>query len=202
MAIAADFQQVTPELFCWSAYAADVKCDLNSCAYRYKGGLIFVDPIQLEESALQELLRQGEPRAILLTNENHERAADWYRKKFKIPICASALASPHLELKPKPEVFIQKTDVLYGLTPIPLLGATHGETAFWSEEGVLMVGDALINLEPQGLTFLPDKYCLQPEQNRASLQRLLDWPVQLITFAHGWPLRENAAQRLQQLFQG
>jgi glyoxylase-like metal-dependent hydrolase (beta-lactamase superfamily II) len=199
MAIADEIQQVTNELFHWSAFAPELKCELSSSAYLSKGSLVLIDPIQLTEEALQQLLKHGTPRAILLTNENHERSTDWYRRHFRIPVCVPSPCSRQLSLKPKAEVFVQETDVVYGLQPRFIPGATVGETAYWNGEGTLIVGDALVNLEPDGLALLPDKYCENAAQNRESLKNLLALPVQVATFAHGLPLRENVLSRLQAL---
>ena len=88
MPIAAEFQQVTDELFFWQAYEPAVKCDLSCCALRVGGRLVFVDPIPLAEEALAELAAVAAPALIVLTNGNHVRAAAEYRERFGVPVAA------------------------------------------------------------------------------------------------------------------
>ena len=66
-------------------------------------------------------------------------------------------------------------------------------------EGVLHVGDALIHLPSTGFAPLPDKYCTDPRELRAALGKLLRFPCEVLTFAHGLPLVILARQRLADL---
>lgn len=195
MVQADEFHKVAPNLLVWSAYDPSLKCDLSSSAFLYKGGLILIDPIALSDSAWEEACSLGEPRAILLTNENHSRASDHYRKKHRIPVVVPSPASKGLDIKP--DVYIHGNEILYGLTPIAIPGASLGETAFASGDGIMIIGDALINL--QGLALLPDKYCVDARQSRASLAKLLDWPMRILTFAHGSPIVGDPGRQLSQL---
>jgi hypothetical protein len=57
----------------------------------------------------------------------------------------------------------------------------------------MIVGDAVIHLDSEkGLEFLPDKYCADAEQNRASLRKLLNFDFRFLTFAHGMPVTSRA----------
>ncbi len=63
----------------------------------------------------------------------------------------------------------------------------------------MVVGDALIHMEPLGFTFLPDKYCEHPKEMRRSLGRLVERKFSMMTFAHGEPLVIRADERLRAL---
>lgn len=195
--LAEEFQTIAPDLFFWSAFDPAVKTDLSCCAYAQGDGLILIDPIPLAEPAWEELQKAGQPRAILLTNENHARAADHYRQRHQIPVIVPPLAKPNLGLKA--DGYVMGTDVIYGLKPISIPGATPGETAYYHPKGFLFLGDAIINAGPDGLSLLPDKYCADSKQNRESLKKLLSLSFTIVTFAHGLPLRTNAQSQLQNL---
>ena len=70
----------------------------------------------------------------------------------------------------------------------------------------MVLGDAVINTSAEsgagpaaGLEFLPDKYCADAEQNRASLRKLLDFDFHTLTFAHGAPVTARAKEKLSAL---
>ena len=81
---------------------------------------------------------------------------------------------------------------------IPLPGAAPGEIALYRAEGegVMIVGDAVINLPSPGFTVLPDKYCANPKALRRSLATLLERPFARMLFAHGEPIMVKARERL------
>ncbi len=196
MAIAADFQTITPTLFAWQAFEPAVKCDLSSCAIDGADGLIFIDPIELAEPALERLLHGRTSRAILLTNGNHARAAGKLRALLGVEILASADAAG-LELTP--DGTLTAGQIAPGkMEVIALPGAGPGEIALIGN-GVACLGDALIHLPPEGFRLLPDKYCADPAQMRRSLRKLLSCDFQVMTFAHGAPLVSTAHRQLEQL---
>jgi glyoxylase-like metal-dependent hydrolase (beta-lactamase superfamily II) len=87
------------------------------------------------------------------------------------------------------------------LEVIEIGGAVAGEIALYhaSNGGTLIVGDALINFEPYGFTFLPRKYCLDEKQMRSSLHQFFARPAERMIFAHGMPILSGATARLRQL---
>jgi hypothetical protein len=196
---AAEFHQVTNDLVVWQAYEPEVKAELTACAVRSPHGWVFIDPIPLEVVAMGELTASTRVVGIVLTNGNHERAAAVYRERFSAPVFAHSEAAAEFSLKID-EHLAGGATVLETLRVITIQGAAKGEIALHGTNTVI-VGDALINLEPYGFTFLPDKYCLDAKQMRGSLRKLLQFPFQVMTFAHGLPLVSGAKQRLEQLLQ-
>ena len=196
MAVATDFQTLTPALFAWQAFEPAVKCDLSSCALDGPEGLIFIDPIELSEAALGRLLHGRKPRAIILTNGNHTRAAGRLRELLGVKVLASGDA---IGLDLIPDETLAEGQIAPGeMEVITLPGAGPGEIALVGN-GVACVGDALIHLPPEGLRLLPAKYCADPEQMRHSLRKLLSCDFQVMTFAHGAPLLGTACRQLEQL---
>jgi len=74
---------------------------------------------------------------------------------------------------------------------IALPGFGPGETAFL-HEGALIFGDALINLEPEGLRLLPEKYREERKRSLKSLGALTGLKPQILLFAHGNPIVQDA----------
>jgi glyoxylase-like metal-dependent hydrolase (beta-lactamase superfamily II) len=87
------------------------------------------------------------------------------------------------------------------LRVIGIEGAAPGEIIlhYAPGGGTLIIGDALINFEPYGFTFLPNKYCSREKEMRRSLRKLLDYKTERILFAHGTPILSGASDRLQRL---
>ena len=192
-----EFQQVTDGLYFWQAYDPAVKVDLSCCARRTARGLVFIDPIPLARAALAELCEVAAPAAVILTNGHHARAAAEYRTRFSIPILAHAEAVAELGLVVDMEIADGET-VLDEITVVAIHGAAPGEIALYAD-GALHVGDALIHLAPHGFALLPEKYCTNAQAMRASLGKLLRFPFEVLTFAHGLPLVSQARQRLAKL---
>jgi glyoxylase-like metal-dependent hydrolase (beta-lactamase superfamily II) len=195
---AEEFQQVRDGLWCWQRYQPAVKVDCSSVALRVGTELIFVDPIPLAAEALAELAQFGEPAAIVVTNANHDRAVQKLRDAFRIPVLAHAEAASALGFAI--DRTITDGEVLFEtLTVIALPGAVPGEIALHDARGWMLVGDAIINLEPDGLALLPAKYCDDAREMRESLRKLLRFPFEVLTFAHGLPLVSRARSRLEDL---
>lgn len=195
--VADGFQFVPPSVYFWQAYDPAVKCPLSSCAIKTAAGLILIDPIPLEEAALSELIAGASPAAIVLTNGNHGRAAAAYRDRFGIPVLAPADAGPDLEVTP--DATLADGDVAPGgLRVISLPGAGPGEIGLLGGR-VVCIGDAIINLDPEGLRLLPAKYCRDARRLPDSLRKLLSCEFDVMTFAHGTPLVAAARQRLELL---
>lgn len=200
MAIARDLVPIAPGLYLWQAYDPTVKADLYSSAILTTEGVFLVDPIPLADGPLADLSNENSIVGILVTNTNHLRAAPQFSEKFSVPIFAS------------PESFPDKTPPSFGkvadgdkvsdeLHVIGVDGAVPGEIVLYHAPngGTLIVGDALINFEPYGFTFLPRKYCSDEKQMRRSLQKLPGYKAARMLFAHGTPILSGANERLERL---
>jgi len=201
MAIASDLVQITPSLFTWQAYDRAVKADLFSSAIVTARGIFLVDPIPLEKEALDDLAGSGGVAGIVVTNGNHLRATTDYSAKFSRPILAAPAAFPDTSL-----VFGHLADgdkISDELRVIEIEGAGIGEIALYhaAAGGTLIVGDALINFDPYGFTFLPVKYCSNAKEMRRSLRKLLAYKAERMLFAHGLPILSGASERLQGLLE-
>lgn len=181
--------------FEWSAFDPACKADLYSHAFLHDGKLALIDPIALTPSALEALTHIAPPSLVLLTNGNHERHTPWFREHFHIPTASSVHAIP--ELSTKPEIILEAQPTFYGLQIISLPGGGPGEVAFFDPASrTLLVGDALIHLDPKGLEILPDRYCANAPLLKQSLRPLLKLDIRRLLFAHGTPLTTQPLQAL------
>lgn len=195
------FHQLSPALSLWQRYDSLVKAELFSTRLVTAAGVVLIDPIPLPADALS-----GEKErwaGVVVTNGNHSRAALSLVKNRSVPIFAHA--SIHDELADgQVMAATDREKIIPDLEVIEIEGAAPGEIALhWSGEGgVLILGDALINMGSQGFAFLPAKYCRNHKLMRRSLRKLLDYSFERILFAHGTPIVSRARARLERLLDG
>jgi len=200
MAIARELVQVASNLFFWQNYDPAVKADLFSTALATPNGNLLVDPIPLHDSQLRPLFQHRSIAGIVVTNANHQRAANSYSDHFSAPLFALRATFPDK----KPSRFVEignDTKICNEVEVIVIEGAVAGEIALYqpTNGGTLVMGDALLNFEPYGFTFLPRKYCAKEKEMRRSLRKLLLYQAERMFFAHGTPILAGASARLQQL---
>ncbi len=179
-------RRVAEGLWCWQAYEPAVKCDLSACAVATPDGVVMVDPFPFAEPL------PFVPVAVFLTNGNHARCADAVRQRYNIPVFAPADASLEIAVDGEPSMSGVQVQVLR----VP--GAGPGEVAYLFGR-TLCLGDAVIHLESHGFALLPEKYCTEPGILRDSLRKLLSMEFDILTFAHGAPITQDARTRLTQL---
>lgn len=188
-----EYSMIRPGLFHWQGYESEVKCDCSSTAIVTSAGLIFLDPIPLAEGALKDLVAESfsAPAAVVLTSGNHQRESLALAKRFGIPVYAPVDSGDDIIADQR----FRSGDLAAGMESIALPGFGPGETAF-IYEGALIFGDALINLEPEGLRSLPEKYHEDKKQSLRSLGNLKGLKPEILLFAHGHPIIQNASGRL------
>src|SRR2546423_1777547 len=180
---ASEIEPVSPGVWLWRFYDPSVKADLFSTAVETASGTYFVDPIRLAPTAVASLASRAKIAGIVVTNENHERAAGDFAQKLNIPIFLDAALASATKLPGI--VTLQENSVPAELTAVPIEGGPAGEVAiyFAAGDGTMVIGDALINFEPYGFALLPAKYCSNFKLMRRSLSKLLDYSFERMLFA-------------------
>lgn len=198
-----DFDAITSDLAIWHAYDPTVKAELYSTRLITASGAYLIDPVYLQKEALEALTGSRPVAAIVVTNSNHHRAAASFAQQFAVPIFAYSGTFPK-EHPSRIATLADGEEICDGLRVIGIQGAAPGEMVlhYADDDGTLIIGDALINFEPYGFTFLPAKYCSSQKQMLRSLRKLLDYKAERILFAHGTPILTRASERLQALLIG
>ena len=197
-----DFDRVVSDLAIWHGYDPAVKAELYSTCLITAAGTYFIDPIPLESDALYELIGSNSVAGIIVTNCNHHRASAKFAAAFSVPLFSHSdalLDQPAREFKRVAD----GDEICEGLRGIAIEGAGEGEIAlhYAPDGGTFIIGDALINFEPYGFTFLPEKYCANPKEMRRSLRKLLNYKAERMLFAHGLPILSAASERLRGLLE-
>jgi glyoxylase-like metal-dependent hydrolase (beta-lactamase superfamily II) len=192
-----EFTRILPNYALWHSYDRKLNAELFSTALLAGNELTVIDPIALPPAHQRELDSAGLVVRIVITNANHAREAVTFAQSYSAPIFAP------LELRAElPLSHCLQHDLAIGpLRVIRIEGAAEGEFAFYHRDdgGTVIVGDALINFDPHGFTFLPRKYCTNQKQMIRSLRKLLDLDFARIFFAHGNPIMVRAREKLESL---
>ena len=199
---ASDFDRIASNIAIWHEYDPSVKAELYSTCLETPDGKYLIDPIPLESEALYQLMATNSVAGIIVTNGNHHRASAKFSEKFSAPLFGRTGSFPNKasrELK----CVTDGDEISEGLRGISIEGAADGEIAlhYAPDGGTFIIGDALINFEPYGFTFLPAKYCSNQRQMLRSLRKLLDYKAERILFAHGSPILSGANERLRGLLE-
>ena len=200
MPVAQEVDQIARGIYTWQFFDPAVKADLFSTALETSSGTFLIDPIAVGIESLRTLQSWEKISGIVITNENHERAAAWFADKFQAPVYLHEVLRDSVAL-PRAAWLQDNATISLGLTAVAIEGGPLGETAvhFEADGGTLVLGDALINFEPNGFALLPAKYCSDFKLMRRSLPKLLDYPFERMLFAHGTPLLRAARERLEHL---
>ncbi len=189
--------EITRALFGWSSFHTQWKVDFNSYALKTPEGVVFIDPVQPDPDLANKLEALGEPLAVILTNAHHDRAADWFRKRYSVQIYAHEKAQSDCDTKI--DMLAVSGEILPGkLKTIFLAGVTTSEMALFTKQagGILFIGDALLNPAGARLQLLADHFIEDKKQARESLRKLVEYNFKIATFAHSDPIVKNAKKTI------
>jgi glyoxylase-like metal-dependent hydrolase (beta-lactamase superfamily II) len=190
-------REIVKNLHGWSSFHVQWKVSFDSYALKTADGVVFVDPMKPAATVVKQLEALGEPIGVFLTSTNHDRDADWFRKRYEIQVYAHEKAAPDCDTKI--DVLVLDGEKLPGgLRAVHLPGATAGCVAFHTKQngGIVFIGDSLMNITGKGLSLLPSQYVEDSKQMRRSLRRLLELDFKTATFAHGEPLIGDAKKQI------
>lgn len=194
---ATSLNEITKNLYGWSSFHEQWKTDFDSYAVKTPDGVVFIDPMRPAPDIITKLEELGEPTGVFLTNAHHDRDADWFRKQYDIQIYAHEKAKSDCDTKI--DVLVLDGEKLPGgLKAIHLPGSAASEIALYTKisGGIILIGDALLNLPDKGLALLPDQYIEDRKQAIQSLRKLAELDFKVVTFAHGDPLTDNAKKQI------
>jgi glyoxylase-like metal-dependent hydrolase (beta-lactamase superfamily II) len=190
-------REIVKNLHGWSSFHVQWKVDFDSYALKTPDGVVFIDPMKPAATVVKQLEAVGEPIGIFLTSANHDRDADWFRKRYGIQVYAHEKAASDCDTKI--DVLVLDHEKLPGgLQVVHLPGATAGCVAFHTKQGggIVFIGDSLLNITGKGLSLLSAQYVEDSKQMVRSLRQLLELDFNIATFAHGEPLIGDAKKQI------
>lgn len=195
-------REILPGILTWQWFSERNGYDFNGLLLRHGAGNVAVDPVEMADDVLDQLVREGVAR-IVLTNRNHFRAA----AKLK------AKTSARIAVHPADAAFVRGQGVavdedlapgamLAGFEVLDAAGKSPGEVALWSaERRILIVGDACVGKPPGQLALLSPKVIDDLPRLQDSLRRLSGLPVTSVLVGDGAPVLGSGREALQALVQ-
>ena len=182
-------EKVTPDVWTWSVHDDRIDFVSSSFAFTTGEGTILVDPLPLEPDVLGNL---GEVHAIVLTSGSHQRSAWRYRRELGAPVWIPAGVESNDE---EPDVRYREGDELHDdLQAVFTPGAgTTQHTLLLDRDGAVAFTPDLLVIPPGGrLTLTPAQYVHDPEEQRRSVEKLLDLNFRVLCTGHGGAVTEDA----------
>jgi glyoxylase-like metal-dependent hydrolase (beta-lactamase superfamily II) len=191
-------EELAPGLFRWHIRDDRVGgIDSESFAIVRDGRVVLIDPHRMAASKLRAL---GEPEAIVLTIQSHQRASWHLREQLRVPVWAPRGAEG---LQEKPDRFYGEGDVLPGgLRALHAPGPCDASYVLFTEgpRPIAFFGDVATREENGRLGYPEAVYQDHPERSPGSIARLArKVPVSIACFGHGEPMFRNARRALEAL---
>jgi glyoxylase-like metal-dependent hydrolase (beta-lactamase superfamily II) len=193
-------KEIVPGILTWSWFSERHGYDFNGYLIRLPGGNLAVDPVEMDDTVLEELAGAGAAR-ILLTNRNHFRAA----AKLK------ARTGARVAVHPSDAEFVRKNSVAVDedlsagqkIGPFTVLdahGKSPGEIALhWPERRLLILGDAAVGKIPGALALLPPKVIDDLPALQESIRRLAQLDVDTVLVGDGASILKGGGEALRTL---
>lgn len=188
--------------YTWSIFSEMRQIDFNGHLWTRPQGNILIDPVPMSDADLRQLEQLGGARLIVVTNRDHEREADAFRKRFGAEVAAHEADAPLLSMQVD-RTLKDGEEVAAGMRAVRLEnGKSPGEIALhFPEHNAVLAGD-LIAGEPMGrLSMLPDEKLANPAKAALELRKILRLQPDAILVGDGHSIFHDANRRLVECLQ-
>lgn len=196
-------RELLPGIHVWHWFSDRFQYDFNGTFVEDPGGNLAIDPVELDEPTLAELVRRGVAR-IVITNRNHFRAAARLREATGARVAVHpADAAFVCERGVAVDDPLAPGDRVGPFTVVAMEGKSPGEIALhWPERRLLLVGDACVGNPPGELGLLPAKVIDDPAALARSLGRAArELDIDTLLVGDGAPILTGARAALTALVQ-
>jgi glyoxylase-like metal-dependent hydrolase (beta-lactamase superfamily II) len=194
-------REIVPGILTWPWFSERHGYDFNGYLLRHSAGNVAVDPVEMTDAVLAELVSEGVKR-IVLTNRNHFRAAAKLRERTGARVAVHPADAEFVKangVAPDDELAVGGA-IAKNFIVVDAHGKSPGEIALWdAERKILIVGDACVGKPPGALKLLSPKVIDDLPALQASLQKLAAFEPQILLVGDGAPILQDAAAALQAL---
>jgi glyoxylase-like metal-dependent hydrolase (beta-lactamase superfamily II) len=197
-------QQILPGIWQWSWFSPEKQLDFNGLFLTVGEHRVLVDPPPMTPEDLAQAKRGGQVDYIVLTNRDHVREAETYRKEFGCQVVAPELDAPQMEIRPD-RTFKDGELLPGGIWVVHLKDLkSPGECALFIQQGkgIMIVGDALIGKPPGSVSLMPAEKYADIAKAREGLRRLLKYQFDSLLVGDGASILSGAKQTVERALQG
>jgi uncharacterized cupin superfamily protein len=171
----------------WSRWQPDRQLYFNSWFVESPAGNFVVDPLDPDDSEHAHIMRHG-IAAVVVTNRDHERAAELVSERYGVPVIAPKLDAHEMNVDVTREV--DDGDDVFGWRVVRFDGMkSRGESAlFRAEDRTAITGDAFWGVPAGGVTLMADDKLGDPLAAALSTRKLLALDVQHLLVGDGAPV--------------
>jgi glyoxylase-like metal-dependent hydrolase (beta-lactamase superfamily II) len=198
---ASKLREILPDVFTWPWFSERHGYDFNGYLFRHAPGNVAVDPVDMPNDVLGELVGIG-VATILITNRNHTRASSRLRKATGASVSIHTQDAAYAVAQgASVDGEIRIGELVGPFTVLSVAGKSPGEVALhWPERNLLVIGDACVGKPPGECALLPESVMDDPALLRRSLAHLVrttDFEVLLV--GDGAPILRGGRAALERL---
>jgi glyoxylase-like metal-dependent hydrolase (beta-lactamase superfamily II) len=208
-----DVLEIAPGLWRWTGWHEEWREDVGSVYCETGDGVVLVDPIVPPEDtdrfwrALdRDVQRLGGPVHVLVSVYWHTRSAAAMVERYDARVWSSSRVRAAVARRAGvvTDPFRPGDPLPGGIVALPT--ARSGEVVYWiPRHGALVPGDVLLGDQAGGVRLCPDSWLPGTKTQAdlaASLEPLLDLPIERVLLSHGTPVLESAKAALAMALRG
>ncbi|MEK8022773.1 MAG: hypothetical protein AAB229_03095 [Candidatus Hydrogenedentota bacterium] len=193
-------RNLLPGIHVWSRFNEEKQMDFNGHVIELgHGTTLLTDPPQTEYQTLEAIADLGKVAAIILTNRDHRRDAEHFRKRFSAPLWGPDLDAPLIEIPLDRR--IRDGEKLFDRFTVISLQHQKSPGEFAMHDPVtrsMIIGDAVIGKVPGRLNLLPVEKIPNPEGAKESLRRLLSYDFEHLVIGDGTAILDRGKSALEE----
>ena len=190
-------QLMYSDIYSWSIFSEMRQVDFNGHLWVRPEGNILIDPVPMIDSDLNQLTALGGAKLIVITNCDHERQAEEFRKLTGAQIAVHEADQGALSTKVNRSLADQE-EIVPGLTAIHLrYGKSDGEIAlYFSEREIVLAGDLIVGAPMGNLSLLADDKLANPAKAALEIRKLLALSFDTILVGDGHSILQDGRRQL------
>ncbi|MGH7273449.1 MAG: hypothetical protein ACREIQ_03170 [Nitrospiria bacterium] len=197
-------QEILPGIYRWSWFSQEKGYDFNGYFVISDQDRVIIDPPSMTPQDQEWVRKQGPVTCILLTNRDHVREAEGFRRQSSCRVLIHEKDAPLIEIKAD-GTYRDGDRLPGGFVAIHVQNnKSPGETALFLERdrGALILGDALIGKPPGQLNLMgADKY-EDVAKAREGIRVLLNYRYDSVLVGDGVPILTGGKQAVQKFIEG
>jgi len=211
-------KQVLPGMWQWSWFSEEKKLDFNGLLLMVGEHRVLVDPPPMAPEDVEQVKRLGQVDYIAVTNRDHVRESATYRSEFRCQLWFPEADAPQMDVKPD-KTYKDGELLPGGIWVVHLRDQkSPGESALFIqqgpgkdasrrggdgrvENGIMIVGDALLGKPAGSVSMLAAEKFADPHKAREGLRRLLKYNFDVLLVGDGASIFGGAKQAVETFLQ-